>query len=181
MSGTLPARLPQELTVTGTVTVATPTGLEQREVTARFPRRAGLVEVEEFQIAAQGYKLPRNAAGVVRETRGIWASTSDIATAAGIDELVDRRRSAGLNTIIPDIFVRNTFVATSKLMPTADSVGQDFDPLRYLIQKARAVRFEVHPWFCVTYRDRHFRRWFADKFGPTSGSFWQLWPMTINS
>jgi len=165
MSGTLPATLPQELAVTGSVTVATPTGLEQREVTARFPRGAGLVEADEFQIAAQGYLLPRNAAGVVCETRGIWVSTSDIATAADIDELVDRCRSAGLNTIIPDIFVRNTFIATSKLMPTADSVGQDFDPLRYLIQKARAARFEVHPWFCVTYRDRHFRRWFADKFG----------------
>lgn len=50
-------------------------------------------------------------------------------------------------------------------MPTADSVGQDFDALRRLIQRAHAARFEVHPWFCVTYRDRHFRRWFADKFG----------------
>lgn len=164
MSGKLPATLPQELTVTGTVTVATPTGLQQREVTARFPRGTGLVGADEFQMATQGYQLPRNAAGVVRETRGIWVSTSDIATAAGIDELVDRCRSAGLNTIIPDIFVRNTFVATSKLMPTADSVGKDFDPLRYLIEKAHAARFEVHPWFCVTYRDRHFRRWFTDKF-----------------
>ena len=98
MSGTLPATLPQELAVTGSVTVATPTGLQQREVSARFPRGAGLVEADELQIAAQGYKLPRNAAGVVRETRGIWVSTSDIASAAGIDELVDRCRSAGLNT-----------------------------------------------------------------------------------
>jgi uncharacterized lipoprotein YddW (UPF0748 family) len=82
-----------------------------------------LVGTDEFQVATQGYQLPRNAAGLVRETRGIWVSTSDIATV--IDELVDRCRSAGLNTIIPDIFVRNTFVATSKLMPTADSVGKD--------------------------------------------------------
>jgi uncharacterized lipoprotein YddW (UPF0748 family) len=43
-------------------------------------------------------------------------------------------------------------------------VSNDFDPLRYLIQKAHAARLEVHFWFCVTYRDRHFRRWFADKF-----------------
>jgi uncharacterized lipoprotein YddW (UPF0748 family) len=164
MCGTLPATLPDELTVTGAVKVATPTGLQQREVTARFPRGAGLVEADEFQTATQGYELPRNATGVVRETRAIWVSTSDIATAADIDELVDRCRSAGLNTIIPDIFVRNTFVATSELMPTADSVGKDFDALRYLIQKAHAARFEVHPWFCVTYRDRHFRRWFTDKF-----------------
>ena len=32
MSGTLPATLPQELAVTGSATVATPTGLQQREV-----------------------------------------------------------------------------------------------------------------------------------------------------
>ena len=86
MSGTLPATLPQELAVTGSVTVATPTGLQQREVSARFPRGAGLVEADELQIAAQGYLLPRNAAGVVRETRGIWVSTSDIATAIGVSQ-----------------------------------------------------------------------------------------------
>jgi uncharacterized lipoprotein YddW (UPF0748 family) len=165
MVGTLPAALPEALTVTGTVTVATPAGLQQREVSVCFPHGTGLVGDDEFKIATQGYQMPRNAAGLVRETRGIWVSTSDIATAADIDQLVDRCQSAGLNTIIPDIFVRNTFVATSKLMPTADSVGKYFDPLRYLIEKAHAARFEVHPWFCVTYRDRHFRRWFTDKFG----------------
>lgn len=44
------------------------------------------------------------------------------------------------------------------------SIRNDFDPLHYLIQKAHAARFEVHPWFCVTYRDRHFRRRFTDKY-----------------
>lgn len=165
MTGTLPATLPEELRVTGTVTVAAPTGLQQHEVTARFPRGTGLVPSEKFQIAVQGYELPRNAAGVVRETRGIWVSTSDIATAADIDELVARCRSAGLNTIIPDIFVRNTFLATSPLMPRTDSANKNFDPLSYLIQQAHAADLEVHPWFCVTYRDRQFRHWFADQIG----------------
>ncbi len=165
MVGTLPDKLPQELTVTGKVTVATLAGLQEREVSARFRQGDGLVGADDFQIAAQGYHWPRTKDGVVRETRGIWASTSDIETSQAIDVLVDRCRRAGLNTIVPDIFVRNTFAATSKLMPIADSVEKGLDPLRYLIEKAHAARLEVHPWFCVTYRDRNFRRWFAEKHG----------------
>ncbi len=165
MSGTLPDAPLAELTLSGTVTIATPTGLQQREVRTRFAHGEGLVDADVFQVATQALQPPRNAAGVIRETRAIWISTSDIANAGAIDTLVDRCRSARLNTLVPDIFVRNTFAATSSLMPTAGMTPTDFDPLRYLIDKAHAAGLEVHPWFCVTYRDAPFRRWFADKFG----------------
>ncbi|HPM82417.1 MAG TPA: family 10 glycosylhydrolase [Candidatus Anammoximicrobium sp.] len=165
MAGTLPDTLPEELTITGTVTVATSAGRQQREVTAGFRQGEGRVGPDNFKIATQGYELPRNKDGAIRETRAIWAGPSDIRTAADIDTLVHRCREARLNTIIPDIFVRNEFIAKSPLMPTADSVEDGFDPLRCLIEKAHAARLEVHPWFCVTYRDRRFRRWFAEKHG----------------
>ena len=67
--------------------------------------------------------------------------------------------------IIPDIFVRNTFYAKSNLMPTTSKLPEGFDPLADLITKAHTADLEVHPWFCVTYRDRHFRQWFAEKYG----------------
>jgi uncharacterized lipoprotein YddW (UPF0748 family) len=164
MRGSLPDIVPQQLTVMGQVSVCTPAGLQEREVKARFRRGDGLVKAVKFSGAGQGYKLPRTKDAKVRETRAIWVSTRDIATAEDIDELVNRCREAELNMIVPCIFVRNTFLAKSGLIPTAGSTD-GLDPLGYLIERAHAARLEVHPWFCVTYRDRHFREWFAEKHG----------------
>jgi uncharacterized lipoprotein YddW (UPF0748 family) len=38
-------------------------------------------------------------------------------------------------------------------MPWTRSADGRFDPLGYLIEKAHAANLEVHPWFCVSYRD----------------------------
>ena len=99
MGGSLPDTVPQQLTVTGQVTVCTPAGLQQREVKARFHRGDGLAEAREFKSDEQGDKLPRTEDAQVRETRAIWVSTSDIATAEGIDELVNRCQTAHLNMV----------------------------------------------------------------------------------
>lgn len=158
-------RVPEEITIQGTVAAKTPEGLHRREVTATFHRGDGRLGAEAFEIAEQGYELPRNRAGTIRETRAIWASTSDIATAEGIDQLVQRCTQARMNMIVADLFVRNTFMANSDLMPIASSAQEGLDPLGYLIEKAHAAGLEVHPWFCVTYRDRHFRKWLRETHG----------------
>ncbi len=165
IGGTLPEAVPEELTVSGSVSLSTPTGLQRHKVTARFRRGDGLVGAEQFQVARQGYQFPRTSRGIVRETRAIWVSTRDFTTAEDASALVDRCKKCKLNVIVPDIFVRNTFLATSDLMPAAESAEKGFDPLGCLIDKAHAAGLEVHPWFCVTYRDRRFRRWFADQQG----------------
>ena len=165
IGGTLPDEVPGEIQVQGTVAVQTPAGLQQHPVTAAFRRGQGRISAEAFKVAEQGYELPRNQAGVIRETRAVWVSTSDVATSEGIDELVERCAQARLNMIVADIFVRNTFMAKSPLIPISGSAEEGLDPLGYLIQKAHAAGLEVHPWFCVTYRDRNFRKWFAEKHG----------------
>ena len=165
LRGALPANVPEAVTVQGTVTAQTPDGREQREVTAAFQRGEGKLDPQAFQIAEQGYELLRNSDGVVRETRAIWVSTRDIATAEGIDELVARVKAAGLNVIVPDIFVRNTFLAARGPLPLSDTAEEGLDPLGRLIEKAHAAGLEVHPWFCVTYRDRAFREWFKETHG----------------
>lgn len=129
-------------------------------MSAAFHRGDGLTSAARFQLDEQGYELPRNAQGTVRETRAVWVSPSDIDTAKAVDVVVAGCRRAGLNVIVPDIFVRNTFLAASKLMPTTGAAEEGFDPLGDLIAKAHAAGLEVHPWFCVTYRDENFRQWF---------------------
>ena len=165
MCGELPAVVPEQIALSATVTVQTPEDLVDRGVTATFRRGDGRVSREEFDTAEAGYELPRNAAGTIRETRAIWVSSGDVLTAEKADLLVDRCRQARLNTLVVSILVRNTLVAKSDLMPMGKNVAQGFDPLGYLIEKAHAAKIEVHPWFCVTYRDRHFRSWFHQQRG----------------
>jgi len=159
----LPGSVPEAITVHGTVTAQTPEGVEKREVAAAFCRGDGRVSADELKVAEQGYQLPRNQRGVIRETRAIWASTSDIASPESVDEMVGRATQAGLNMIVADVFVRNNFMAKSDLMPVAQRDAKDFDPLGYLVEKAHAAGLEVHPWFCVTYRDGQFREWFRKR------------------
>jgi uncharacterized lipoprotein YddW (UPF0748 family) len=162
---TLPGTVPQRVTVAGNVTLQTPSERQTKRVAADFPRGAGLVSPDQLKIAEQGYELPHDPDGTIRETRAIWVSPNDITTSVGIDRLVVRCTEARLNVIIPDIFVRNAFYARSDLFPITDNVEEGFDPLKDLIAKAHAAGLEVHPGFCVTYRDRRFRQWFADNYG----------------
>ena len=165
MRGRLPQVVPEQISLSATVNVQTPKDLVDRTVTATFRRGQGRVSREQFDVAEAGYELPRNAAGTIRETRAIWVSSSDVLTAEKTDLLVERCRQARLNTIVVSIFVRNGFMAKSDLMPMGKNVAPGFDPLGYLIEKAHSAKIEVHPWFCVTYRDRHFRSWFQKQRG----------------
>jgi len=165
VSATLPEDVPDEIAISGAIEVVTPDGPQQPEVSATYARGEGKVSEEEMQVAEQGYELPRNEEGMIRETRAIWASTSDIEDAEAVDLLVERCTRAGLNTIIADIFVRNNFMARSDLIPWTHETWAEFDPLGYLVEQAHAAGLEVHPWFCTTYRDPRFRAWFEEQFG----------------
>lgn len=165
MRGALPEELPEEITVAGQVTLMTPHGLDAADLTATFERGGGRVSAEEFVAATAGYVLPRNADGILRETRGIWAAPSDFDTPEKADAMVARCARAGFNVIFPDIFLRNNFWARSELIPATAERWAEYDPLAGLIERAHAAGIEVHPWFCVTYRDPAFRAWFEATYG----------------
>ncbi len=165
MQATLPDELPDEIKLSGAVMLMTLRGPEQCRMTGTIARGEGLVGSAEMQVARRGYELPRNADGAIRETRWIWAAPTDMDSAEKIDRMVERCREAGFNAIVPDIFLRNTFMAKSPLIPATAGTWAEFDPLGYLIERAHAAGIEVHPWFCVTYRDQAFRAWFEQTYG----------------
>jgi len=165
MRGTLPEEAPAEVAVAGQLTLVTPRGPESADVTATFARGEGRVTADEFAAAGGGYVLPRNADGVIRETRAVWAAPSDFETAESADAMVARCALAGLNMIVADIFVRNNFWARSELIPATQERWAEYDPLAGLIERAHAAGIEVHPWFCTTYRDPAFRAWFEEQSG----------------
>lgn len=165
MRGRLPAEVPEAITLEGHVSLETPEGPREQAVRATIPRGRGQLGDDAFRVAEQGYQLPRNAQGIVRETRAVWVAPSDLESVEEIQQAVDRIKQAGLNTIIPDIFLRNSFLARSPLFPADAKRAPGFDPLACLLDKAHAVGLEVHPWFCVTYRDQAFRDWFRTQHG----------------
>ena len=166
MTARLPlGRVPSEVTVSGKVKTVTPEGPEKREISARFERGHGRVSPEEMKVMEQGYRLPHDEQGVVRETRAMWVAPDSFSNREGADRVVSRAARARLNVLIPDIFVRSRFAARSELLPDSMQAKGDFDPLGYLLKEAHKAGLEVHPWFCVTYRDERFRRWFEKKHG----------------
>ncbi|MGQ9732289.1 MAG: glycoside hydrolase family 10 protein [Candidatus Zipacnadales bacterium] len=162
-SGWLQCRLPaagapSEISVFATVSTMTPKGPQLVEVTRTIVRGEGQRTPEQMRALPETPPIPRNAEGVLRETRALWVNPRSFADQKSADQLVERAARARLNVLIPDIFVRNDFYAKSELMPMARSVKEEgFDPLGYLIEQAHAAGLEVHPWFCVTYRDVAFR------------------------
>jgi len=157
---TLPADgVPEEVRLAATVSAMTPDGPKTVEVTGTSHRGEGRKSAEELRALPGAPPIPRNGGGVLRETRALWANASNFLTREATDALVERAARARLNGIIPDIFVRDSFVGKSDLMPMTSSVKEEgFDPLGYLIERAHAAGIEVHPWFCVTYRDAAFRQ-----------------------
>ncbi len=163
LRATLPDEVPVRISVAGMVTVLAPGGEEQIELSQTFRRGEGQVDPAQMQVVEQGYELPRNADGVIRETRAIWVHSDDFTTQEAIDNLVARATRARLNVLVPIIAVRDYLWARSEIMPRLAEDADD--PLAMLIAAAHAAGLEVHPWFCTTYRDPAFRAWFEQQFG----------------
>jgi uncharacterized lipoprotein YddW (UPF0748 family) len=85
------------------------------------------------------------------EFRGLWVDTwnAGFYTAAQIDQLVLDAQRGNLNAILPQVRRRGDAFYTSTLEPKNPAVSpSSFDPLAYLIQKAKAANppIEVHAW-----------------------------------
>jgi len=152
--------LPDRFTFEATVAVLGPDGkTEKKQVVREVRKGEGTASAEDITVEMGAVRLPRTPDGLVRETRALWVAPSDIKTREDIRTLVERAVRARINVLIPDVFVRSQFLARSPLFPMQSrGIEEALDPLDYLIHTAHAHGIEVHPWFCVTYRDAAFRK-----------------------
>jgi len=160
LEGVLPVVVPGEVEVHATVSAMTPRGPETVGVRATVPRGTGRRTAEEMAPPIAAWQPERAPDGTVRETRALWLHDKDTADAGAIGALVAQAAEAGLNVLIPCIFLRNDLVARTDVPPFSEPGEEDFDRLAYLIERAHSAGLEVHPWFCVTYRDAAFREAF---------------------
>lgn len=73
-----------------------------------------------------------------------------------VDEVLSRIKRAGFNVYMPTVWQGRGTAWPSKHAPwdikLADRPKSNFDPLRYVIEKAHEMGLEVHPWFTLTLR-----------------------------
>ncbi len=162
MAGRLPGKgVPGKVAVRAEVRVLGPDGKTTvRRLEKTFRAGTGRTPAKSLLAGRGPIQFPRTGSGRILETRAMWVAGSDILTRSAIRKLVDRAAEARLNVLLPSVFVRSTLLLHSPLFPMSPRVEKGLDPLAYLIRLAHARRIEVHPWFCVTYRDAAFRKRF---------------------
>lgn len=73
-----------------------------------------------------------------------------------VDRALARIKEAGFNVYMPTVWQGRGTAWPSKYAPwdtkLADRPKVNFDPLRYLIQRAHELGIEVHPWFALMLR-----------------------------
>lgn len=86
------------------------------------------------------------------EVRGLWVVRTGLVSPAAVDQVVEQAASGGFNTLLVqvrgrgDAFYRSSLVSRSALLHPR---VKDFDPLAYLMERARARQLKVHAWINV--------------------------------
>ncbi len=83
------------------------------------------------------------------EVRGLWVVRTSLRSPAAIDKLVEEAADSGFNTLMVQVRGRGDALYASRLEPRSDLLNEqpdDFDPLGYLLEKAKARNLRVHAW-----------------------------------
>ncbi len=155
--GRLPAdAAPEAVEIEATVSAATPRGIETQTLTGRFAKGHEQRTAAELTLSPPEFQRTRDAGGNLRETRAIWVGTNAVKTSAGIAEVVQRCKKAGLNAIIVDVYYADRLLVPNDICSQFGGIEEGLDPLAALCEKAHAEGIDVHAWFCLAYPNRDF-------------------------
>lgn len=94
------------------------------------------------------------AVAPAQQYRAYWADAFNrgFKTAAQVDQLLDDAAASRANAIIVQVRQRGNSFYLNSLEPLAEDAAwsQSFDPLQYLIERAKPRGIEVHAWFTIT-------------------------------
>lgn len=93
------------------------------------------------------------------KVRALWVDPPGFANQETVDHLIEKCKLAGINTLIPNVMLReNIYFQSDKFFGNVNA-NQEYDPLAYLIKKAHGAGIEVHPWSCVYYSNPKKEEW----------------------
>ncbi|MCH2651323.1 MAG: family 10 glycosylhydrolase, partial [Candidatus Marinimicrobia bacterium] len=86
------------------------------------------------------------------DVRALWIVRDHIITAEKIDDVIEFAERNNYNHLFVQIRGRGDAYYTSRVVPRSHLLaGTDFDPLAYIIKKARHYNIAIHAWFNVYY------------------------------
>lgn len=86
------------------------------------------------------------------EVRGLWVVRTGLVSPEAVDQVVDRARAGGFNTLFVQVRGRGDAFYSSKIVARSPLLARqpaDFDPFARLLSRARAAGIEVHAWVNV--------------------------------
>lgn len=78
--------------------------------------------------------------------RGLWVVRHALRTPEAIDAVIATASDVGADTLFVQVNGRMEAYYRSALLPPAPDMIPDFDPLDYVIRRARAAGMQVHAW-----------------------------------
>lgn len=98
--------------------------------------------------AAAGAGAPAAAGRVGAEPwrRGVWVVRHALRTPEAIDGVIAVAREVGADALFVQVNGRMEAYYRSSLLPAAPDVAPGFDPLEYVLRRARAEGLQVHAW-----------------------------------
>ena len=116
-----------------------------------------------YNAQTPGKYIPvKNSKGQILQTRAIFDEGTGWTTKNGADQTIKRIKKAGFNVYVPCIWHGMGTRYPSMRAPAERNQIFTYDPLEYVIELAHKNGIEVHPWFCVSLRQREFLKQFYE-------------------
>jgi uncharacterized lipoprotein YddW (UPF0748 family) len=119
----------------------------------RHVRRRALLQLTLAIAVGFGFALSaRPATDAPTEVRALWVTRGSLTTPASISALVRAASDSGFNTLLVQVRGRGDAYYADGLEPRPEGLlrqPHDFDPLQYVITRARAEGMRVHAWVNV--------------------------------
>ncbi|RNC65632.1 family 10 glycosylhydrolase [Proteiniphilum sp. X52] len=98
------------------------------------------------------------------QVRALWVDPPGFKDRETVDHLIEKCQTAGINTLLPDIMLRDEVWFKSKNFIGKVHADEQYDPLAYLIEKAHAAGIKVQPWSCTYYSKPKHPDWISKPF-----------------
>ncbi len=83
---------------------------------------------------------------IPEETRAFWVERWHLNNPESINEIIDTAKRMNIDTLFVQINGTAEAYYQSDIVPKAQSIQKDFDPLEYFLKKAEQVGISVHAW-----------------------------------
>ncbi|MBO8141263.1 MAG: family 10 glycosylhydrolase [Firmicutes bacterium] len=84
--------------------------------------------------------------GPGRAVRGLWVVRHELATPGSIDQVLATAQEVGATDLFVQVNGRGEAYYRSSLLPPASGIDPGFDPLDYVLRRAKSKGLRVHAW-----------------------------------